>query len=48
VEARERDSIRAAIDAAIRQIALHDPELAEILKSEIVTGHFVIHLPNEK
>jgi len=29
-ESRERDSIRTAIDAAIRQIAFYDPELAEI------------------
>jgi hypothetical protein len=45
---RERSAVFRAIKVAIQQIALHDPELAEILKSEIKTGRIVSYIRKGK
>ena len=41
---RERSRVARAINAAIKRIALHDPELAEFLKSEIRTGELLAYV----
>jgi hypothetical protein len=47
-EARERKAVARAIKAAIKQIALYDPELAETLKAEIKSGKTLSHIPGRK
>lgn len=45
---RERFAVDRAIKAAIERIARHDPELGEILKSEIKTGEFLAYMRKGK
>jgi len=45
---RERSAVSRAIKAAIERIALHDPELAELLKSEIRTGQLLAYIRKGK
>jgi hypothetical protein len=45
---RERAAVARAIKAAIKRIALYDPELAEMLKAEIRSGHLFAHIPKGK
>jgi hypothetical protein len=45
---KERKAVARAIKSAIRQIALYDPELAEILKAEIRSGKTLSHIPTPK
>ena len=45
---RERSAVSRAIKAAIKRIALHDPELGEILKSEIRTGKLLAYIRKGK
>jgi hypothetical protein len=44
-EARERRVVSRAIKAAIKQISIYDPELAETLKAEIKSGAVFSHSP---
>jgi hypothetical protein len=45
---RERSAVARAIKAAIKRIARYDPELAEVLESEIKTGQFLAHIRKGK
>ena len=45
---RERSAVTRAIGTAIKRIALHDPELAELLKSEIRTGQLLAYTKKDK
>jgi hypothetical protein len=45
---RERSAVTRAIGAAIKRIALHDPELAQLLKSEIRTGQLLAYIRKGK
>ena len=47
-EAKERKAVARAIEAAIKQIAQYDPELAETLKAEIRSGKILSHIPGRK
>ena len=47
-ESRERSAVSRAIQAAIKRIALHDPELAELLRSEIRTGELLAYIRKAK
>jgi hypothetical protein len=46
--ARERSRVARAIKTAIKRIARHDPELAEVLKSEIRTGELLAYIRKGK
>jgi len=45
---RERSRVARAIKAAIKRIASHDAELAELLKSEIRTGELLAYIGKGK
>jgi hypothetical protein len=45
---KEAKAIARAIKSAIRQIAIYDPELAEILEAEIRSGKTLSHIPRHK
>ena len=47
-QARERRMVARAIEAAIRQIARYDPELAETLKTELKSGKTLSYQPRPK
>ena len=41
---RERSAVARAIKAALKRIARYDPELAEVLESEIRTGQLLAYI----
>jgi hypothetical protein len=45
---RERSAVARAIKAAIKRIARYDPELAEVLESEIRTGELLAYVRKGK
>ena len=45
---RERAAVNRAIKDAIKRIGLHDPELAEMLKTEIRRAQLFAHVPKGK
>ena len=44
-EIKERKAVARAIEAALKQIAQYDPELADTLRNEIKSGKVLSHTP---
>jgi len=47
-EIKERKAVARAIEAALKQIAQYDPELADTLRNEIKSGKVLSHVPGRK